>query len=460
MSANSLGLSFSAANEAAVAAFDRAIDEYLAFGRETGRHLKEALAADPEMVMAHVLRGYFFQLMALPALLARAQQALAAAQSNSAAATSRERMHIAALTAWCGGNLRAAVQSWESILLDHPRDILALKLANHVHFYLGDSENVRDSVARVLHAWDPAVPGYGHVLGLHAFGLEETGDYRAAEAAGRQAVEINPRDAWAVHAVAHVMDSEDRYREGIDWIRSLEPCWDAANNFRYHLWWHRALMHLARREYDEALALYDERLWDPDSEEYLDLCNDVALLARLELSGIDVGNRWGALADKVEKQVDTRILAFIDAHYVLALAAAGRKERAREVLDAIARYGRESSQTIAQVTAEIGATLCEALARWKTGDFARVVDDLAPVRSRIQRIGGSHTQRDLFTQILIAAAMRSGRLPLARALLAERSALRPHNPEAWRLYADVLGQLGDAGPAARAQATSSALAAR
>src|SRR5205814_9648459 len=138
---------------------------------------------------------------------------------------------------------------------------------------------------------DPAVAGYGYLLGLHAFGLEETGDYRAAEREGRKAVEINPRDAWGVHAVAHVMDSEDRYREGIEWLSSLESHWNAANNFRYHLWWHRALMHLAQGELDEALALYDERMWDPESDEYLDLCNDAALLARLEIAGAVVGER-------------------------------------------------------------------------------------------------------------------------------------------------------------------------
>jgi tetratricopeptide (TPR) repeat protein len=458
MPANSLGLTFTAANDAAVAAFDSAVDEYLAFGRDTGRHLKDALAADPEMVMAHVLRGYFFNLMALPALLGRAQQALAAAQLKSNAATIRERMHVAALKAWSEGRLDAALKSWEAILLGHPRDILALKLVNHVHFYLGDSANVRDSVARVLHAWDPSVCGYGYMLGLHAFGLEETGDYRAAEKEGRKAVEINPRDAWGVHAVAHVMDSEDRYREGIEWISSLEPYWNAANNFRYHLWWHRALMHLARGDHEEALALYDERMWDPASDEYLDLCNDAALLARFELAGLDVGQRWQAVADKVEKQVDTRILPFIDMHYVLTLAAAGRHARARQVLEALAQYAREASCTTAQVTAEVGQALCGAMVAWRTEDFARAVGHLAPARSKMQRIGGSHTQRDLITQILIASSIGAGRLDFARGILAERVALRPNNCETWRLYASVLEQLGDGGAAAGARARAVELA--
>ena len=89
---------------------------------------------------------------------------------------------------------------------------------------------------------------------------------------------------------------QDRARAGVEWIRGLERRWDACNNFRYHLWWHLALMHLGLGEADAALALYDERVWDPASDEYLDLCNDAALLQRLELAGVNVGDRWAAVA--------------------------------------------------------------------------------------------------------------------------------------------------------------------
>ena len=418
MPANALGLTFTAANDAAVAAFDHAIEEYLSMGRDTGRHLKDALTADPAMVMGLVLRGYFFKLMGVPALLPRASQSLSAAQAAAAAATGREQQHVAALASWCAGDFESAIAKWEAILREHPRDVLALRLASHLYFYLGESAGIRDSVERVLPAWEPAMPGYGYLLGIHAFGLEETGDYRAAEKAGRAAVALNPRDRWAVHAVAHVMDSEQRYDEGIAWLEALEPHWSAAHNFRYHLWWHRALMYLGRSEPDRALAIYDERLWDPASDEYLDLCNDASLLARLELAGVEVGDRWQAVADKVDKLVDTRVLAFIDAHYVLALAAAGRHERAAQVLQALERYAADGRETSARVTAEVGRTLCEAMVAWRAEDFGRVVALLEPVREKVVRIGGSHAQRRLVTQILAASAKQAGRADLARAILA------------------------------------------
>ena len=52
------------------------------------------------------------------------------------------------------------------------------------------------------------MPYYGYLLGMGAFGLEEVGEYAEAEKMGRRAVEIEPRDGWAVHAVAHVMQMQ------------------------------------------------------------------------------------------------------------------------------------------------------------------------------------------------------------------------------------------------------------
>ena len=46
--------------------------------------------------------------------------------------------------------------------------------------------------------------------------------------------------------------------------------------------------------------------------------------------------------------------------------------------------------------------------------------------SELRRIGGSHAQRDLFTLILLDAAMKTGNPALAKTLRAERAALRPN----------------------------------
>ena len=324
MHADCRGLPLTAANADAVAAFDATVDAYLGFARDTGDRLKATLKADPAMPLAHVLRGSFFLLMGKPSLLAKAAEASAAANRALDGATPRERRHAAALAAWCKGDFEAALREWEAILADAPRDVVALKLAHYLHFYLGDAAAMRDSVARALPGWDESLPGYAAVLGMHAFGLEESGAYAAAERTGRHAVELNPDDPWAVHAVAHVLEMQDRARDGVAWIRGLERRWDACNNFRYHLVVApRADASRARGAGGGARALRRAGV-GPASDEYLDLCNDAALLQRLELAGLDVGDRWAAVAAKARGQLAARILVL--SHRRALRACAGRGE--------------------------------------------------------------------------------------------------------------------------------------
>jgi hypothetical protein len=63
-----------------------------------------------------------------------------------------------------------------------------------------------------------------------------------------------------------------------------------------------------------------------------------------------------------------------------------------------------------------------------TAANADAVRLLEPLGARLRRIGGSHAQRDLFTQVLVDAATRAGRRDAARAVLEERVAARPGQP--------------------------------
>lgn len=407
-----LGLQLTAASGEAARAFDESVWAYVGFAREPGVALKRALQADPAMPMALCLQGYFMHLMGSPVLAAKARTVFESVSRLKT--TSREKAHISALGAWCEGELEHACAAFDGILAEHPRDFLALKLANYLYFYLGDAANVRDGPARALQAWNEGMPGYGHLLALHAFGLEESGDYAAAERQGRRATELNPADPWAVHAVAHVMEMQDRAAEGVRWIEDLAPHWDAANFFRFHLWWHLALMYWSEGRLQEALRLYDERVWADGSAENLSLCNDASMLARLEMAGVDVGARWDALAQVVRAQLlppaGGTVLAFVDAHYALALGAV-------PPLQELGTTGR--------VHSAVGMAACYAAVAWRAKDYARVVALLAPIRRELWRIGGSHAQRDLFVLMLLDAALATGNGTLAGALRAERAALRP-----------------------------------
>ena len=456
---DSRGLALTAANAEAVDHFDRAVDSYLGLRADPGDHLKAALNADPDLLLGHVLRGSFMLLFANRPLVSRAEASLDAARASaeSHGATDRERAHIEALAAWCAGDPRTAADRWEGILIEHPRDVVALRMAHYWHFYFGSGEVMRDSVARVLHGWDETVPGYGFVEGMYAFGLEESGDYGAGERWGRAAVDRNPADIWAAHAVAHTMEMQGRQRDGIDWITGLADRWDECNNFAFHVWWHRALFWFELGVFDTVLDLYDREVRAESTDDYLDISNAAAMLWRLEQEGVDVGDRWAELAERSAGRAEDQMLVFADAHYMMAFAAAGDAKSESSLLDAERGYAAAGGEIESAVAAEVGVPLLEAIAAHRRGDHGRCVDLLLAVRPALREIGGSHAQRDVFERTLIEAAIADRRLTLARALLSARVRARPNSGLTWRKYASVLSLLGDTGPAGQAEAEAARL---
>ena len=453
------GLELTVAGAGAVEAFDALVSAYLGMRTDVEARLDDVFAADPGMVLAHCLKGFFLMLGCDRKLNGAADACIAAAGAAIAerGATAREKGHLAALRAWRAGDLMAAERAWEAILVEAPLDIVALRMAHYVHIYLGDALLLRDAPARVAHVWDPSLPDYGFFLGIRAFGLEEAGAYAEAEALSRQALDINGADIWSMHALAHVMEMEGRWRDGIAAVAAHEYGWNNCNHFSYHIWWHRCLYHLELEEYDAALALYDTGVRGDESDDYLDMCNGAALLWRLEAEDIDIGGRWAELADKSARRTRDNLLVFVDAHYMMALAADGRGEAG--ALLAAMEEAATGGTPEADVFAEVGVPLCRAIVAYQAGDFDATVEGLAPVRYRVWRIGGSRAQRDLFQQMLIGAALKAGRFAEARAFLAERAGERRQSPWNQRTLAAVLDGLGDGAGAEAARAEAKRLAA-
>ena len=124
------------------------------------------------------------------------------------------------------------------------------------YFFQGDQVNLRDVVARVLPAWPRGVPGASFVEAMYAFGLEECGDYGAAERHGRAALDVQRRDVWAAHAVIHVLEMEGRQPEGLAFVAASAPDW-SHSYFAVHNWWHSALYRLELGQETEAISVYD-----------------------------------------------------------------------------------------------------------------------------------------------------------------------------------------------------------
>jgi hypothetical protein len=332
------------------------------------------------------------------------------------------------------GRWRDGARALEDLSALYPRDALALQAGHQVDFFTGDSRMLRDRIARALPAWSPSVPGYHAVLGMHAFGLEETGDYARAEAQGRRSVELQPRDSWGWHAVAHVMEMRNAPRDGVAWLEPNTGIWSAGSFLGVHNWWHLALFHLEQDNVDEVLRLYDQAIGGPGSTVVLDMIDQSALLWRLHLRGVDVGGRFKPLAERWAPIAGAGNYAFNDLHAMIAFVGADREREQQQVLDA-QRAAMEGSGDNVQFTREVGhpATLAvQAFGRGHHGEATRL---LRPIRSYAHRFGGSHAQRDLLDLTLIEAAHRGGDHALAAALAAERAALRPASPLARRFVA-------------------------
>jgi len=403
----------------------------------TMQTVKGAFAEDPAFAMAGCLRGYLLMMYGSSSVLKAAKSALQAADAAAESATPRERMHVEALRAWTQGKESQAIARWEQIICDYPLDILALRLHHFSCFWSGRLFSLRGGPASVLDMWSDDIPGYGSVLGMLAFGYEECGQYREAERYGRIAVERAPEDLWALHAVAHVLEMEDRQEEGVQWLSRPEDVWSDRNPFKGHLWWHLALFHIESKQYDEALALYDRSVRNDGSTFYLDIQNAASLLARLEFRGVNVGNRWGSLAEFAEKSIEDHALAFTDLHYMIALSKEKRFDAANRLLASMEEYASNEATDNAGVTRTTSLPLCRGVLAFEQGDFKRALDCIAPLHNNNATIGASHAQRDIIDQYLIEAAIKGDNLMMARMILAERARLRPQNMAVQERYSVV-----------------------
>jgi hypothetical protein len=427
-----LSLSYSGANADSLAHFERALRQFECYIEDPVASVDAAIEERPEFVMGHALKAYLHLLGTEPAGIAVARDCLATAQRLPANA--RERGHIAAVARMVDGQWHHAGRLLEDVAIDCPRDILALQAGHLTDFYVGNARMLRDRIARALPAWSPSMPGYHAVLGMHAFGLEETADYVHAEAKGRAAVDLEPRDGWAQHAVAHVMEMQCRTRDGIAWMDANPEAWSTDSFFKVHLWWHLALFHLELGEIDEVLALFDGPIHGERSTMVLDMVDASALLWRLHLRGIDVGQRWATVADGWESIATAGNYAFNDVHAVMAFVGAQRPDAVAAVLET-QQMVMQGGGDNAAFTREVGHPLALAIKAFGQGCYDDSVRLIRQIREIAQRFGGSHAQRDLLDLTMIEAALRAGNRPLATALCSERRTTRGHSPLTRQLIA-------------------------
>ncbi|MFT4561607.1 MAG: tetratricopeptide (TPR) repeat protein [Gammaproteobacteria bacterium] len=424
------GVPISACDPSSLADFETALIQFESFFGDPTETLQVTLERDPEFVLGHIFCANAMLLMTERQYLPAIRESLDKANKLSAKSNSREKSLIAAAQAMLDGHWVRASTIWDQVLAEYPRDALALQSAHLLDFYLGDAVNLRDRISRVMGHWDKGLPNYSYILGMQAFGLEECNEFGLAEDTALAALDIERRDPWCLHALTHVFEMQNRYREGQTLLTSRVDDWAPDNGFAFHNWWHLGLFYLEREDYASALELYDEKIAPQESDISLEILDASALLWRLQLQGQNVGPRWSAVVDAWSKKtaIENGYYAFNDLHAVMALVGSGRIESAREVLAAVQDAAQSNVGVTRRMAADIGIPTCSAFIAFGEERYDDAIDALYPIRSIAHRFGGSHAQRDVLTQTLLEAAIRAGRCGLVENLINERKVHKPSSP--------------------------------
>ncbi len=384
------------------------------------------LAEAPDFLMGHAFRAALLVMSTERGLLPELRRTVEGARCLASRGTEREWAHLAAAAAWMEGDLRRGAERYAGIAARWPRDLLALQVAHQCDFFLGNREGLRERPRAALRAWAPAEAGHGFLHGMLAFGLEECGEYAAAEEAGRRAVERDRQDAWAIHAVAHVMEMQGRAEEGAAWLGRRTDDWAPDNMLAGHNWWHLALFHLDRGDAAAALATFDHGVRRTAAAPAIELVDVSAMLWRFMLCGMDCGDRWTEASGLWMAQ-EPGFYAFNDVHAVMAHCGAGRDAAAAQVMAAMEAVAAAGQGDNAAMTREVGLPLARGLRAFAAGAHAEAARLLGPLPPVAHRFGGSHAQRDVIAFTRVEAALRAGDRALAGGLTAERLRAKPES---------------------------------
>lgn len=437
MDSDGQGLAVATDRPESIAAIDTFVAAALAYGTDY-QPILTAAEADPGCVMTGSLAASLMMWMETGQSPQLAQPYLDRCRAGLAAVEAREKLWFQATEAWVGGDIAAALAALEQITECWPRDVFAMKLAQYHYFNLGWPEKMLAVCQKAL----PANQENGYLYGCLAFALEQTHDLAAAEAAGRRAVEINRTDPWAHHAVAHVMETQGRIGEGVAWMEELSDTWSGCNSFMLgHNWWHTALFHLDFGDARRVRQIHDQFVWGLDKTYSQDQASSASLLWRMELRGIDVGERWADLADHVQGRIHEHVQPFLDLHYLYALARAGRDARVDEMLTSLAAHAAKAPDLVRPAWSEVALPAARGVTAHAHGAYEMAYADLGAAIPRLQEIGGSHAQRDLFVQTWLDTLLRTNRGGQVVEILEARAKARPNVPYGYDLLARAQAQI-------------------
>ena len=400
--ADRFGEPVAAADAATVAVWDASFGQLIDLSGDPVGSLAAVNAADDAFVLgpvlcaaARVLGGWS---PAHPLVVADVRRV------DARATTPRELGHREAVALLVVGEFGRAAACWDRVAAVHPRDLLAIRLAHDLYLHNGDADGRLRSSEAAIRGWRQGERGYAAVAGQLAFAYEELGRFTDAERWARQALDVEPGDAWARHALMHVFESEGRHDEALELLHDTRGDWRQRTLFANHLWWHYALRMLGNGEPGPAFDVLDRQLGTGSA---FDLCDATSLVWWMELAGLDVADRWLPLARHWAEIRERHHSAFVDVHAAMAFAAAAGVAPDD---DEAARFWDELAASHLPVVSENDVTfatvvkpLAASLRVYCAGDRRAAVAEMRALLAQLHRIGGSVIQRSIIAATISAS---------------------------------------------------------
>lgn len=437
MTTDLYGLNVTCSNDNTLTAINDFIHGFLSY-QPKATNILAAADADPDCALANAYAALLWMFLEAPIAPQKAAPYIARAQASREGITTRESLIIDAAAAWTQGDVPKLLEICDQITTDHPRDMAALKLAQYHLFNLGDATGMLRMALKAL----PRAEDIAYAHGMIAFGYEQCHLISRAEQAARHAMNLQHDDAWAHHAIAHVMLTEGRVAEGAAFMESVADTWGDLNSFmRSHNWWHLALFYISLGRHDDVRTAYDTHVWGLAKDYSQDQVGATSLLARMEFAGVDVGTRWGDVADHVAARGADTVNPFLTLQYLYALARTGRSE-AEPLMQAIEARAEDTSQFDHIAWRDVALPAARSILAHGTGDWDTAISQMARALPRMSECGGSHAQRDLFEQIHLDALVKDGRASSAQQVLEMRRTYDPDGVPLNLLLGDVYDQTG------------------
>lgn len=380
-----------------------------------------AVAEDPNHARAHVALAMIATERpdraggpdAVDGHIARARAALAHGSAE-------DRSHVEAIATWCERGNTAGTAALIEHLERIPDDAVALLVLAPSIAFAGAGDALPDAwqyIERFTGVHGEA-PWY---LGLRAYGRTEQGLWYDAADLADAALELDPGNGNAAHALSHVHYETDAHGAGLKWLSEWIPTHGSTQRYVPHFQWHAALHELAMGDAAAAARRYAATLAPPHSRDVRCLVDAGSLAWRARLHP-----DWVTPPDPMPILAETGSLAyapqtpFIAFHALLVLAAANDPAAIR----AIDVPGATDDQ--ATTLRLIG----EGLIALTHGEPRAALDYLLESLPGLPSIGGSRVQQEVVLETALAAMLQLG-APGQAARLLSRYRATP-NPQVTR----------------------------